>query len=124
MVLVDTSVWIRFLANVKSYAAAQERLLDQQEVAGHELVAGELLIGDRGGRTKLLGWYSQLPHAALVAHAEVVEFVRTRRLNGLGLSWIDAHILASAAVAGFRLWTADASLANAAAEIGIEHTVS
>jgi hypothetical protein len=43
MVLVDTSVWIRFLANRAPYAA--ELLLGLDEVTGHELVYGELLIG-------------------------------------------------------------------------------
>ena len=50
MVLVDTSVWIRFLANRAPYAAELDRLLGLDEVTGHELVYGELLIGDRGGR--------------------------------------------------------------------------
>jgi len=50
-VLVDTSVWIRFLANREPYAAELDRLLERDEVVGHELIFGELLIGDRGGRT-------------------------------------------------------------------------
>ena len=47
MVLVDTSIWIRFLANKQPYAGGLERLLDRDEVSGHELVFGELLIGDK-----------------------------------------------------------------------------
>src|SRR2546422_10156496 len=54
MVLVDTSVWIRFLANRAPYAAELDRLLGLDEVTGHELVYGELLIGDRGGRREFL----------------------------------------------------------------------
>jgi len=54
MVLVDTSVWVRFLANRAPYAAALDRLLSLDEVTGHELAYGELMIGDRGGRRKLL----------------------------------------------------------------------
>src|SRR5213593_1790538 len=54
MVLVDTSVWIRSLAGRAPYMAELDRLLELDEVAGHELVYGELLIGDRGGRKKLL----------------------------------------------------------------------
>ena len=57
MVLVDTSVWIRFLANRMPYAAELDRLLERDEAAGHDLVYGELLIGDSGGRTKLLNAY-------------------------------------------------------------------
>jgi predicted nucleic acid-binding protein len=46
MVLVDTSVWIRFLANRPPFAAQLDRLLDTGEAAGHDLIYGELLIGD------------------------------------------------------------------------------
>jgi hypothetical protein len=49
MVLVDTSVWIRFLAGREPYATELDSLLERDEVAGHELVFGELLIGDKGG---------------------------------------------------------------------------
>jgi predicted nucleic acid-binding protein len=57
MVPVDTSVWIHFLANRSPYASAPEKLLAGDEVAGHELIYGELLIGDRGGRGKFLAAY-------------------------------------------------------------------
>jgi predicted nucleic acid-binding protein len=42
MVLVDTSVWIRFLANRKPFAEDLDRLVDQGLVARHDLVYGEL----------------------------------------------------------------------------------
>jgi hypothetical protein len=54
MVLVATSVWIRFLAGRTPCAAELDRLLGLGEVAGPALVYGELLIGDRGSRRKLL----------------------------------------------------------------------
>ena len=47
MVLVDTSVWIRFLANQAPYAHELDKLLAIDEVAGHELMFGERLAGDR-----------------------------------------------------------------------------
>jgi predicted nucleic acid-binding protein len=53
MVLVDTSVWIRFLAGREPYATELDSLPERDEVAGHDLVFGELLIGDTGGRRKL-----------------------------------------------------------------------
>ena len=49
MVLVDTSVWIRFLANRMPYAAELDRLLERDKAAGHDLVYGELLMGYAGG---------------------------------------------------------------------------
>ena len=98
MVLVDTSVWIRFLANRAPYAAELDRLLGLDEVTGHELVYGELLIGDRGGRSKLLAAYERMHQAAMVPHRDIVAFVRDRDLQGRGVGWIDVHLLASAIV--------------------------
>jgi hypothetical protein len=120
-VLVDTSVWIRFLSNRSPYASELDQLLGRDEVSGHDFVFGELLIGDLGGRTKLLANYEQMHQAPTVPHGEVVEFVRARRLHGRGIGWIDAHLLASALVADLRLWTADPRLATAAKELGIEY---
>jgi hypothetical protein len=48
MALVDTSVWVRLLAGREPYAAELDRLLGLDEVTGHELVYGELLIGGMG----------------------------------------------------------------------------
>ena len=64
-VLVDTSVWIRFLANRSPHATELEELLSRDEVSGHALVYGELLIGDKGGRMALLSNYeSYRPRAS------------------------------------------------------------
>jgi predicted nucleic acid-binding protein len=119
MVLVDTSVWIRFLAGKKPHAAGLDSLLERDEVSGHELVYGELLIGDRGGRAQWLAAYGQIHQASVIPHAEVVEFVRARRLHGRGAGWIDVHLLASAVVGGLELWTTDANAATLAAELGV-----
>jgi predicted nucleic acid-binding protein len=89
MVLVDTSVWIRFLMGREPYAAGLDELLSRDDVVGHEMVFGELLIGDRGGRLKLLESYGLMRQAMTVPHGEVVEFVRERRLRGRGVGWID-----------------------------------
>jgi predicted nucleic acid-binding protein len=120
-VLVDTSVWIRFLANRAPYAAGLDGLLGRDEVSGHGFVYGELLIGDGGGRKELLANYERMDQAPLVPHAEVVEFVRDRRLNGRRIGWIDAHLLASALVGRLKLWTADSPLATVATELGIAY---
>jgi len=119
MVLVDTSVWIRFLANRMPHAAELDRLLERDEVAGHDLIYGELLIGDSGGRTRLLNSYDLIHRIPAVGHADVATFVRSRKLHGRGVGWIDAHLLASALVAETALWTADDNLARLARELGI-----
>ena len=123
MVLVDTSVWIRALSNRVPYVAELDRLLGLDEVAGHELVYGELLIGDRGGRRKLLAAYEQMHQVAAVPHSEVVAFVRGRDLHGRGIGWVDVHLLASAVVGRMPLWTADPRLAAAADELGVAYQI-
>jgi len=119
IVLVDTSVWIRFLANRAPYAPELDRLLSRDEVSGHPFVYGELLIGDPGGRKRLLADYEQMHQAPIVPHRDVVTFVRDRRLHGRGVGWIDVHLLASALVGRLQLWTVDPRLTIVARELGI-----
>ena len=121
MVLVDTSVWIRFLSGRGPYAPALDELLSRGDVSGHDLIYGELLIGDPSGRRALLTDFAALHRAPTVSHAEIVTFVRQRRLHGRGVGWIDAHLLASALVGRLSFWTADARLAVVARELGIAY---
>jgi hypothetical protein len=120
-VLVDTSVWIRFLSNRAPYAPELDRLLSRDEVSGHAFVHGELLIGDRGGRKQWLADYEHMHRAPVVPDDEVVTFVRERRLHGRGVGWIDVHLLASALVGRLQLWTADPRLTIVARELGIAY---
>jgi predicted nucleic acid-binding protein len=119
VILVDTSVWICFFSNQAPYVEYLDTLLDRGEVAGHELIHGELLIGERGGRTNFLASYESMHQASIVPHRDVVAFVRARNLHGRGLGWIDIHLLASALVGRFQVWTADQSFAAVAREFGV-----
>lgn len=121
MVLVDTSVWIRFLANQPPYAAELDLVLDRGEATGHDLIEGELLIGDSGERRELLNGYAFLHRVPTVSHDDVLTFVRARKLNGRGIGWVDVHLLASALLANVRVWTADERLARLARELGVEY---
>jgi predicted nucleic acid-binding protein len=118
-VLVDTSVWIRFLSKRAPDAGALDELLSRDEVSGHDFVYGELLIGDKGGRKELLAHYARMDHAPLVGHSDVATFVRDRKLHGRGIGWVDVHLLASALVGRLKLWTTDPALAVLAKELGI-----
>ena len=121
IVLVDTSVWIRFLANRTPHAAQLSALLSRDEVSGHDFVYGELLIGDKGGRRQLLADYAQMHQAPIVSHGDVVAFVRGRRLHGRSVGWVDAHLLASALVGRLKLWTMDPRLQVVAGELGVAY---
>src|SRR5690348_1772512 len=119
--LVDTSVWIRFLSGKPPFEAELRRLLARGDVVGHDLIYGELLVGDRGGRRAVLADFARMNQAPIVRHDEVVAFVRDRQLPGRGLGWIDVHLLAAALVGRLKLWTADAALAGVARELGVSY---
>lgn len=119
MTLADTSVWIRGLASQEPYKSEMQRLLKARRVVGHEMVFGELLVGDKGGRPALLLDYLKMEQCRTVTHDEVVALVRGRRLHGRGIGWVDAHVLASALAEGHQLWTADRDLASLAREYGV-----
>jgi predicted nucleic acid-binding protein len=99
-----------------------DALLAQDQVIGHNLVFGELLIGDLDGRAKFLHTYRQLYQSKSLTHDEVVDFVRARRLRGHGIGWIDAHLLASALLSNCKLWTADTALRDAAERVGVSYS--
>jgi hypothetical protein len=99
------------------------KLLELDVVAGHELVHGELLIGDSGGRRKFLSdSYGQLRQAETVRHEEVVHFVKHHGLHGSGIGWIDAHLLASSRAEGMLLWTADMALEASAKLLHVQYS--
>lgn len=119
MVLVDTSVWIKFFAGQEPFLSEVARLLSLDHVTAHELIYGELLMGDRGGRRGFLAKYESMRRAGLVRHDDVVTLVRERDLQGRGVGWIDVHLLASALVGRMELWTADPRFAAMAEELGV-----
>jgi hypothetical protein len=72
-----------------------------------------------GAATDTKTAYGDMHRVPPVSHAKVVEFVRTHRLHGRGIGWVDAHLSASALVAKTALWTADERLAHLASELGV-----
>ena len=117
MILADTSVWIKALSRKPPFEEELTDLLIRGQIAGHDLVFGELLIrdkggGDKGGRAKALEVYERMDQAPVVPHDAVVQLVHIRKLHGQGVGWIDVHLLASAILAdAIGLWTRDRRLA-------------
>jgi predicted nucleic acid-binding protein len=121
MVLVDTSVWIRTFYGQPPFSAVVAELIRGEQAASHPLIYGEVLMGDRGGRRRFLLEYAQLPRAIFVPHDEVITLVHLRRLQGRGIGWVDAHLLASALADRMQLFTADERLAAIAEELGVAY---
>ena len=116
MVLVDTSIWVSHLARGN---APLKTLLEKAEVFCHPLIIGELACGNIRNRAEILSLLQELPSVQVAEHDEVLRFIKSRRLMGRGLGFIDVHLLASAVVTRLPLWTADKRLSEAAAELGI-----
>ena len=57
---------------------------------------------------------NRLPQLPVALHEEVLALVGRRRLFGVGIGWVDAHLLAASLLAGVRLSTLDAGLARVA----------
>ncbi|MGH9414239.1 MAG: PIN domain-containing protein [Terriglobales bacterium] len=119
MILIDTSIWLRWLMR-KAEEETIASLLRQGAAGGHELVYGELLAGDGGGRARMLSDYKLISWAEHLEHDRVVAWVQQHKLCGCGAGWIDLHLLAAAAAAGWRLWTADARLADLSEQLELD----
>ena len=118
MVLVDTSVWISHLHGVNP---RMSELLGGDEIAIHPLVIGELACGSLHPRDEILGMLSELPESGTASHDEVLDFIEQKQLWGVGLSYIDVHLLASALLSKIPLWTEDKHLRAAADALGVSY---
>jgi len=59
----------------------------------------------------------RMPAASVATHSEVMTFVSSLAQRGIG--YVDAHLLASAALDGGSLWTLDQRLASVARDLGV-----
>jgi hypothetical protein len=114
--LVDTSVWVDHLRRGNRALAEQ---LETGLVWCHPFVIGEIACGRLRDRSEILSLLAGLPRAPRADHDEVMTFVERTGLAGSGIGWIDAHLLASARLAGIGLWTLDRKLQTVATELGI-----
>ena len=117
MVLVDTSVWVTHLRKGHPGLVA---LLDEGTVAIHPFVIGELACGNLKNRGEILSLLRSLPTTLVAENEEVLLFIERNRLMGVGLGYVDAHLLASAALSGVNLWTEDKALAAAARALKLD----
>ena len=60
----------------------------------------------------------------MASAGEVLGFIASHALYGIGIGYVDAHLLASARLTpGSTLWTLDKSLAAAALRLGVAASV-
>jgi predicted nucleic acid-binding protein len=119
MVLVDSSIWID---HVRKPILELHELLERREVLAHPLVIGEIAMGSLKDRALFLQSLSELPMATLAREDEVLRMVEKEELYGLGIGYIDAHLLAATRLTlETELWTRDKRLDSIAAALGLRY---
>ena len=117
MILVDSSVWVDHLRQGDQRLVT---LLEASQVLTHPFVVGEIALGSLKNRETILGSMKGLPQAATATDEEVQQFIESNALFGLGIGYIDAHLLAAVRLdAGSRLWTRDKRLGAVANRMGL-----
>ena len=114
--LADTSVWIDHFRHGNARLGA---LLEKGQVRTHPFVVGELACANLAKRVEVLRLLRELPAVVCATDDEALAFVERHRLMGAGIGWIDAHLLAAAALTGTKLWSLDAKLTRAARRLDL-----
>ncbi|MBI5331375.1 MAG: type II toxin-antitoxin system VapC family toxin [Betaproteobacteria bacterium] len=117
MILVDTSVWIDHLRQSDPVLVG---LLESGQVLVHPYVVGELALGHLKNRHDVLTNLCNLPAATPATEKEMLGFIEAQALYGLGIGYIDAHLLAAARLTpGTTLWTRDKRLLAVSEQMGL-----
>jgi predicted nucleic acid-binding protein len=122
VILVDTSIWVDHL---RARNKALVHLLDTGQVLTHPFVIGELALGNLRQRGIILDTLRVLPQAIFAAEHEVLHFIEQNRLFGIGIGYVDAHLLAAARLTtATTLWTRDKRLSVAASRLSLAANLS
>lgn len=106
MILIDTSVWVRFFKGSDEAKFAGEKAHENTALL-HPLVFGELLLGGLSAENESL--LQALPTIQLPSTEKIYRFIKDNSLPGKGIGWVDAAMLCSAHEAGVVLPLMDRS---------------
>jgi len=122
LILADTSVWIE---HFRSGNQELQKKLSQEQIVIHPFVIAELALGSLKERSRTLALLDLLPRVRVAQLHEIRTLIEARRLYGLGIGLIDAHLIASVLInPPTLLWTRDKQLRKAAEALGIHASPS
>jgi predicted nucleic acid-binding protein len=122
VILADTSIWTDHFRRADDGLAGY---LDAREILAHPYVIGELTLGHLRERRVILRALHNLPKVEVATDREVLEFIDRQSLFGLGIGYVDVHLLASIRLtSGSRLWSRDRRLNETAQRLGLPLHVS
>ena len=117
MILVDSSVWTDHLRRADEVLTD---LLDRMQVVMHPFVIGELALGHLRSREVVLNALQDLDQVTVAHDDEVMRLIDRERLFGLGLGYVDGHLLAAVRLTPeTSLWTRDKRLSLAAERLSL-----
>ncbi|MDP1867117.1 type II toxin-antitoxin system VapC family toxin [Bradyrhizobium sp.] len=117
MVLADTSIWIDHFRRGDFQLF---ELLERGEIVMHPFIIGELVLGHVPKIAEMIDDLGGLPRAIVASADEVRGFITDRKLPGLGIGYVDAHLLAAAALTPeTSIWTRDKRLLAAAQSLSL-----
>jgi predicted nucleic acid-binding protein len=116
VILVDTSVWVDHLRATDDRLVS---LLESGTVLTHPFVIGEIALGSLHRPHVVLGALRNLPQAIPANDEEVLSFIDDEAA-GLGIGYIDAHLLAATRLTpDTSFWTRDRRLAAVAEKLSL-----
>lgn len=99
--------------------------LNQGQILIHSFIVAELALGSMQNRSRALSLLELLPQVRMAQMSEVRTMIEARRLYGLGIGLIDAHLIASILIQPpTLLWTRDKRLRRVAESLGIHASLS
>ena len=117
-ILVDSSAWIR---HVRYGDAVVDRAIAEGVAIGHLDVAGEIAMGTGDHAARFRDIILQLTLIEPVDRSELFALVVARDMNGRGVGWIDAGIIAACLLSNppTSLYTLDRRMRELAEMIGV-----
>ncbi|MFZ5630872.1 MAG: PIN domain-containing protein [Spirochaetota bacterium] len=106
--IADTSVWVNHFGRRGSSEFVSA--LRENRVLLHSLVYAELVLGGIEKNEEASELLGLLRRPIEATYDEILEFIRVKKLAGRGVGWVDAALLASAALSGCGLLTEDKAL--------------
>ena len=118
-ILIDTGIWTDFL-NGKNSSLYLSELLETNRVTIHNLIEGELRVGNIKNRSKFVDLLQSVKRASEINKEVLYLLIEKEDLFGKGLSIIDVHIYAAALVDNLLVWTNDKNLRKICDKKGIQ----
>ncbi len=118
MLLIDTSIWV---AHLRSGNHPLKKTLYHGEALCHPLIIGELACGTIKNRDEIISLLQSLPLAEVAENDDVLKFIEINHLMGLGLGFIDMHLLASALLSKNPIWSLDKKLNSVSARFNLNY---